>query len=380
MCEIHYIKPLGRKINKEDIQQLTTLLRSSWSNKDGFGVTNGEHILKRETKFRNTYIDQIVNEFTDSKFILGHNRIKTNGKAKKTNAHPFVNDRFIWVHNGHISNYDELVIRHKLNGISVDSKIIGELLLKECETEEDVVKALINTLNQLSGGFSVFIYDTKEDRMFYFKHGQTFQFRILETRNGETMIIGSSDKSNLDDIYTQQDGTKLGLPMLKYKVISSFTPLDEKIYEIGTKFGKVGEFEATIECSVARVGHYGHAGWYSKNQMEDDSTVGILWTKNEIEFTLSRAFNEDIQLKKVSKKSKHKWKIICSEYASKTLNDYLYIDTNDKLKWTDLIDLVDSLYLYDYQFGKYATKDMSKKGTEDDWDTIEDSAEYYGAG
>ena len=109
MCEIHFIYPINGKIQKYDVNQLSTLLElGAFNNKDGYGVCDDKLVYKSEKKYRGKYKKTLLANFEKSSFLLAHNRFGTSGVVKSRNAHPFYNDRFIWVHNGHIWNHEIL--------------------------------------------------------------------------------------------------------------------------------------------------------------------------------------------------------------------------------------------------------------------------------
>ena len=133
MCEIHFVKPIGRKINKRDLDELMKIMRiSAETNDDGFGLFNEKGVIfKRGEKFSKKYKQKIYDLYLGSEWVVAHNRLATHGEPKKINSHPFKNSKWVWVHNGIIQNHKLIEAEFGLR-FNVDSEIIGKLALKLC--------------------------------------------------------------------------------------------------------------------------------------------------------------------------------------------------------------------------------------------------------
>lgn len=77
----------------------------------------------------------------DARFILGHTRLASMGKVSHENAHPFKKGNILGVHNGSVTNWEEVN-----KDVEVDSEVIFELLAKLPEKE---------VFPQLRGNFAV---------------------------------------------------------------------------------------------------------------------------------------------------------------------------------------------------------------------------------
>ncbi len=83
-------------------------------------------------------VQRLVREIApfESKFVIGHSRLATNGVYDNQ---PVVRDNFIVVHNGIITNADELWKTEALNReLEVDTEIIPALLKKYIKTKDDI--------------------------------------------------------------------------------------------------------------------------------------------------------------------------------------------------------------------------------------------------
>ena len=87
------------------------------------------------------------------KFVIGHNRAATRGEVSTDNAHPFIEDKIILVHNGTIRNQETLTeVKTK-----VDSHAIAHALATQSYAE---------VLPKIEGAFSLVWYDTEQDRLY----------------------------------------------------------------------------------------------------------------------------------------------------------------------------------------------------------------------
>lgn len=295
MCEINFIKPIKSKVQQEDIKSLESmLLSSSEDNKDGFGIFSDKGFYKSADKFTSskTQTKEIKKLFLKSNFIIGHNRFATTGKVKIINSHPFSNSRFIWIHNGIIDNKND--IEKRLNQkYNVDSEVIGNLILDYCK-EYDIIKALKYAIEELKGSFSVFIYDKKENRLYYFKHEAIFCFKLIKIGNRK-IIIGSTEYDNMNNIYSNNTKTEFGVfDKYDYVNLGEFIPTEDIVYEIDLKtsdFKKVCEFEIYV------------SGFWKTEDYDKIDYSNIAYRLEDYEIMLRNYFiDETLTIKKINDK------------------------------------------------------------------------------
>lgn len=89
------------------------------------------------------------------KFLIGHNRAATMGHVNTDNAHPFVEDHIILVHNGTLRSQSNLTTKNT----QVDSNAIAHALVEEDEDPRRV-------LDRIDGAFALIWYDSKKDKLY----------------------------------------------------------------------------------------------------------------------------------------------------------------------------------------------------------------------
>lgn len=250
MCEIQLIHKFDNKeltdLEKENFFNLLRL--GGERNTDAWGIyePNTDILVKNQGKFSLKKLDKIMKVPTTT--IFGHNRWKTKGDEKDNkNNHPFKTEHFIVVHNGCISNDEEL--KKKFNftyDVETDSYIIIALLeyfYKKQKNKDKLNKVIKKTAEELLGSFSVLVYHRQSKRLFYFKdYGTEFTFGLIKTSKGD-VLIGTTGKKNIDKLFNK---TIRGSFVLKESDIINFEPDDEMIYEIDDE-----EIFATMEFEEA---------------------------------------------------------------------------------------------------------------------------------
>ena len=104
---------------------------------------------------------------------VAHTRWATHGGVTQENAHPHLSMRneFAIAHNGIISNYQQLRERLTQKGFEfrslTDSEVVCNLLEDAFSEEQDVEKALQNTLNDLEGTFGLVMLSLHDPEQIY---------------------------------------------------------------------------------------------------------------------------------------------------------------------------------------------------------------------
>lgn len=258
MCQIQFIKPFTQLkngeikqtiIQKEDLKAFNDLMLSgSIHNNDSWGAFSNSGVVKSTEKYKN----ESFFEFKNSQFVVGHNRFATKGSANKSlNAHPFENDRFIWVHNGILSNDEALREEFRLTIKSkTDSAVIGALAEHFVTKGRPVQEALIETIELLEGDYSVIIFDKETEKVYYFRNDErTFFVQLLfNSHKNKYVMLGSSQSENFERLYTT---SKLGFAFNDYEIIDEYEIPSKILFELGEAGIKYLEtFDPVVFSSV----------------------------------------------------------------------------------------------------------------------------------
>jgi asparagine synthetase B (glutamine-hydrolysing) len=260
MCQIQLFYNFKKKINKKNLKDFIRLMTlGDISNKDAFGLFNEDYSMKQTGKFDYKKIDET--KLSKGNFIIGHNRFSTNKKVtfnlknkmiyvemkeKEINNHPFILGDLIFVHNGVIFNDDILRNTYKIKSdIKTDSYTILRLIdyflkISNKQTrKEKLIEAIQKAMEKISGTYSIFLYDKKQNKLFYFKEtGTEFYFTI----NKET-LIGSTKKDNLKWVVKEKEFNivkprsdviysigSLEKPLIKEGILNEIPFFEEKFY------------------------------------------------------------------------------------------------------------------------------------------------------
>lgn len=203
-------------------------------------------VLKRAVPIHDFVNDRIYNKFskkvfTDSKYIVGHTRAATSGTISMDNAHPFINKHITFVHNGNVSNANDLIKSNNHPPFEVDSQHIGEALANNCV--EDAIALL-------QGAFAIVWHDSKEDTLNIIRNtGRPLHFIPTDSK-----IVFGSERGMLAWILSR-NGHQLDLSKLEeykenvwYKYYNN-----DKIIDVETK--KLSFKDSTV--------YYGNFGFHN---------------------------------------------------------------------------------------------------------------------
>ena len=154
-------------------------------------------------------------------FMVGHNRSATRGMVTDNNAHPFVEENIIMVHNGTINNQKKL---HKT--AEVDSHAICHAMVEHGVKE---------TLSMIDGAYAIAAYDTEKKTLFLSRNkerplwiGEDDDTIVFASE--PWMIFGISWRNNLKYKLQELSVQK----MLSFKISSTTTEIslaEEEIAE-----------------------------------------------------------------------------------------------------------------------------------------------------
>jgi len=104
---------------------------------------------------------------------IAHTRWATHGGVTQENAHPHLspNKQFVIVHNGIISNYQELRERMLSQGVVfeslTDTEVFVNLLEESYSNSKDIEQAFLAALDQIEGSFSIVMLSTHDPEHLY---------------------------------------------------------------------------------------------------------------------------------------------------------------------------------------------------------------------
>ena len=132
---------------------------------------------------------------------IAHTRWATHGQVTRSNTHPFssCDNNFAVIHNGIISNHQELRVRLQKEGhrflSETDTEVIPHLLENSYKTTGNVEASLLKTLSQLEGTFAMAVISNYEpDRIFCAKRESPLLLGIGD----EVKFIGSDFNAFID--------------------------------------------------------------------------------------------------------------------------------------------------------------------------------------
>lgn len=230
MCEIFFLYGRNGQINPDSLEKLLqTALNAADRNSDGFGIFNDKkQTFKTAKKLKNGHIPNIVNEYANSKFVVVHLRLATNGSVCQENSHPFTHNNNIMVHNG--------VVR-RTGDWGEDNTDSYEMMRDILDNKEDgkTVEAIEDTMNDLRGRVSVFLHDENHN-LYYFRETSTFTFAHNPVTNE---YVGATLGKRLTNIWDDQIG-HVGY----FDNLSQKEPEEGNILKITDEnIEKVGEFD-----------------------------------------------------------------------------------------------------------------------------------------
>ena len=296
MCEIQFV--VSNTLGNDNVNNFINMLEcGSRSNRDATGIFSdayqwkvGEAYYELKAKKDNSLRHVLAD--LPSNWLVGHNRLATQGsETDNDNNHPFTNDTCTVVHNGIISNDEELKKEYGFDYTAeTDSAIVPALVDHYIRTGSDEIDAITKSAEELSGSYSLFIYVHQSKNLYYLKNSST-NFFMMKTvdASDNVSIYGSTSESSLKSMsYIKSDGL-FGSDLFKAREITE--PTSGTIYKIVYKGDNIdveeaGEFEPKAWSYVYRGGNTGgvkyYGGWDKYEYQYDwDNVLSVEESNNQ---------------------------------------------------------------------------------------------------
>lgn len=168
-------------------------------------------------------------------FIFGHNRKATEGSINNKNAHPFVENDTILIHNGSLQNWRSLMRVEKRDklGIEVDSHLVTYLFAHE---------NYVDVLKEIEGAYVFVWYSAKEkmlriakniERPFHFGHEEKSGAIVFSSEQGiMRMVLNRRHDCEIKKVDALKEGFVYGYELQKNgkpKMIEE-TPIVKKFF------------------------------------------------------------------------------------------------------------------------------------------------------
>jgi len=192
MCGIVGIasKTLMAKKEKDFFSQAlyTDLLRG----KDSTGIfTVGKDDLAEVEVFKKAYPSHdfmhlpracsLINNFDKTAVAVGHNRAATKGGVNHNNAHPFQHGNITLVHNGTLTNYNQLA---GFTHTAVDSALL-------CRSIDEI--GVQETVNKVTGAYALVWHDASDNTLHFLRNDKR-EFSMAVSEDGKSLYWASELK------------------------------------------------------------------------------------------------------------------------------------------------------------------------------------------
>lgn len=231
----------------------------------GIAILQDEKISVVKTKGRLAALEDKLKTRNFSGFVgIGHTRWATHGEPNDVNSHPHIsnNGKIAVVHNGIIENYQKL--KDFLTGkgfefrSETDTEVIAHLI--EYNYKGDILKAVINTMNDVEGAYALGVVCTD------------YPDRFIAARKDSPLIVGIGEKENFiaSDIPAILEYTR-DIYILEDKEIVSITAENAEIFNLLGERVKRDIFHVDWDVSSAEKGGYEH--FMMKEICEEPSVI-----------------------------------------------------------------------------------------------------------
>ncbi|MBP9777712.1 MAG: hypothetical protein KBD25_00855 [Rickettsiaceae bacterium] len=133
----------GKKLNSSKIKILALYNESRGGH--ATGIYSDKLGVIKDTVPANEFISYYNQDFKANNMFFGHTRFKTHGTNIVENAHPFIYDNIIGIHNGVISNYEEIAQIYN-QPVQVDSQSIFLAIAHNQDNEREILPEIIGAM------------------------------------------------------------------------------------------------------------------------------------------------------------------------------------------------------------------------------------------
>jgi glucosamine--fructose-6-phosphate aminotransferase (isomerizing) len=218
----------------------------------GVAVLGNEELTVLKCKGKLASLEEKISVNYPKGFMgLGHTRWATHGKPSDLNSHPHVSKsgKIAVVHNGIIENYLELKEFLESKGYEfvseTDSEVVGHLV--EYNYKGDLVKAVIESLNEMEGSYALGVICTDCPDMF------------VAVKNDSALVVGLGKEGNYiaSDIPAILEHTR-DVYILDDKEVVALTADKVTVYNNYGVEVKKDVFKVTWDVAVAEKAGYEH--------------------------------------------------------------------------------------------------------------------------
>lgn len=153
---------------------------------------NGFHLLKKRNLKATSFVSTFALHLKDSVTFLGHTRKATCGGNGPKQAHPYIGERYILMHNGWFTKTEWRRIA-KTFGVDCPNGVDSEMFLSYLESTgsvEELRDKFLPALSTTEARYMLVIYDKHLKQVHFLKDAeQVFSFATLETG---AIIYGST--------------------------------------------------------------------------------------------------------------------------------------------------------------------------------------------
>lgn len=189
MCNINILIKPNKKSYCEELNNASATSYATNSDSEGFYFDYKNTSKKSLNKIN---LAKFNKEIQLSKWLILHERISTSGYNFE-NTQPFINNRFVLVHNG------VLDIKFKLtSNDKSDTNIFFNEFNKQFNKSNDIKIAIQESINNVCenyNSYSIFIFDRIEKQGYYFKNDRT-NINVYRLKDNSLYITTNNNTHN----------------------------------------------------------------------------------------------------------------------------------------------------------------------------------------